>query len=130
MSVARVRATQRIISEKSTLFPTEKISIFKKIAVNGDFFVWTNSHLHTSYNCHLWRRRRSGEIDAESLLKCPRDCIVVQFDASQLVFKGLFPIYASLLDEASIGVVRIVNILYDRTVLLIAAHIVSFQKIN
>ena len=62
MSVARVRATQRIISEKSTLFPTEKISIFKKIAVNGDFFVWTNSHLQTSYNWHLKAKKERNRI--------------------------------------------------------------------
>ena len=72
--------------------------------------------------------QRGGDIDTELLLKCPRDRSVVQFDAAQLVLKGLFPFYKSLLDEAGIGVVRIVDILYDRTVLSFAAHFDSFHK--
>ena len=38
MSVAHVRGSQRIISEKSTKFPTEKLIIFKKNRRERRFF--------------------------------------------------------------------------------------------
>ena len=70
--------------------------------------------------------QRSGDIDAELLLKSPCNSGVVQFDTAQLVLKGLFPFYEPLFDEAGIGVVRIVDILYALCVRIVVSEAQKF----
>lgn len=52
------------------IIPERKNKHFlKKIAVHGDFFVWTNSHLQTSYNWHLKAKKERNRIRKEDIFQ-------------------------------------------------------------
>ena len=44
------------------MFRQIKNTFSQKNAVHGDFFVWTNSHLQTSYNWHLKAKKEWNRI--------------------------------------------------------------------